>query len=169
MEKVNVYNRNREITDKIKERNSLEKGEYRISVHIWIINSKSELLIQQRSETSKKFPSMWAQTGGGVLAGETSKEAAKREAKEELGINVEDEELYYISSYVRTRDIVDVWLVKKDIDIDDLELQKEEVAEAKFVSFEDFDNMIKDKKVVPTINPSYFLMKNYIDNYIDKN
>lgn len=169
MEKVNVYNRNREITDKIKERNSLEKGEYRISVHIWIINSKSELLIQQRSETSKKFPSMWAQTGGGVLAGETSKEAVKREAKEELGINVEDEELYYISSYVRTRDIVDVWLVKKDIDIDDLELQKEEVAEAKFVSFEDFDNMIKDKKVVPTINPSYFLMKNYIDNYIDKN
>lgn len=169
MEKVNVYNRNREITDKIKERNSLEKGEYRISVHIWIINSKSELLIQQRSETSKKFPSMWAQTGGGVLAGETSKEAVKREAKEELGINVEDEELYYISSYVRTRDIVDVWLVKKDIDIDDLELQKEEVAEAKFISFEDFDNMIKDKKVVPTINPSYFLMKNYIDNYIDKN
>lgn len=169
MEKVNVYNRNREITDKIKERNLLEKGEYRISAHIWIINSKSELLIQQRSETSKKFPSMWAQTGGGVLAGETSKEAVKREAKEELGINVEDEELYYISSYVRTRDIVDVWLVKKDIDIDDLELQKEEVAEAKFVSFEDFDNMIKDKKVVPTINPSYFLMKNYIDNYIDKN
>lgn len=167
MEKVNVYNRNREITDKIKERNSLEKGEYRISVHIWIINSKSELLIQQRSETSKKFPSMWAQTGGGVLAGETSKEAVKREAKEELGINVEDEELYYISSYVRTRDIVDVWLVKKDID--KLELQKEEVAEAKFISFEDFDNMIKDKKVVPTINPSYFLMKNYIDNYIDKN
>ena len=93
MEKVNVYNRNREITDKIKERNSLEKGEYRISVHIWIINSKSELLIQQRSETSKKFPSMWSQTGGGVLAGETSKEAVKREAKEELGINVEDEEL----------------------------------------------------------------------------
>lgn len=167
MEKVNVYNRNREITDKIKERNSLEKGEYRISVHIWIINSKSELLIQQRSETSKKFPSMWSQTGGGVLAGETSKEAVKREAKEELGINVEDEELYYISSYVRTRDIVDVWLVKKDID--KLELQKEEVAEAKFISFEDFDNMIKDKKVVPTINPSYFLMKNYIDNYIDKN
>lgn len=119
MEKVNVYNRNREITDKIKERNSLEKGEYRISVHIWIINSKSELLIQQRLETSKKFPSMWSQTGGGVLAGETSKEAVKREAK--------------------------------------------------FISFEDFDNMIKDKKVVPTINPSYFLMKNYIDNYIDKN
>lgn len=167
MEKVNVYNRNREITDKIKERNSLEKGEYRISVHIWIINSKGELLIQQRSKTSKKFPSMWSQTGGGVLAGETSKEAVKREAKEELEINVEDEELYYISSYVRTRNIADVWLVKKDID--KLELQKEEVAEAKFVSFEDFDNMIKDKKVVPTINPSYFLMKNYIDNYIDKN
>ncbi len=111
---------------------------------------------------------MWSQTGGGVLAGETSKEAVKREAKEELGINVKDEELYYISSYVRTRDIVDVWLVKKDIDIDDLELQKEEVVEAKFVSFEEFDNMIKAQKVVPTINPSYFLMKNYIYEYIEK-
>lgn len=54
MEKVNVYNRNRELTDVIKERNKLDEGEYRISAHIWIINKANELLIQQRVSTAKK-------------------------------------------------------------------------------------------------------------------
>lgn len=48
MEKVDVYNRNREKTNKIKQRNELKNGEYRISAHIWIVNAKKELLIQKR-------------------------------------------------------------------------------------------------------------------------
>lgn len=68
MEKVNVYNRNREITDLVKERDKLEYGEYRSSVHIWIINKENKLLIQKRVEKAKNFPNMWSQTGGGVLA-----------------------------------------------------------------------------------------------------
>ena len=56
MEKVNIYNRNRELTDIIKERNKLEKGEYRISAHIWIINKENEMLIQQRVAKQKNSP-----------------------------------------------------------------------------------------------------------------
>lgn len=165
MEKVNVYNRNRELTDVIKERNKLDEGEYRISAHIWIINKANELLIQQRVGTAKKFPHMWSQTGGGVLVDESSKETVKRESKEELNLEIDENEIYYIGSYVRKKDIVDVWLVKKEIDIEKLKLEPSEVENVKLVTFEEFDNMIEEGVVVPSINPSYLLIKNYYENY----
>ena len=36
----------------------------------------------------------------------------------------------------------------------------------KNVTFEEFDKMIENKEVVPTINPSYNLLKNYYDVYM---
>lgn len=165
MEKVNVYNRNREAMDIIKDRNKLKNGEYRISAHIWIINKANELLIQQRAGTAKKFPHMWSQTGGGVLVNEQSKETVKREAKEELNLEIKEDEIYYIGSYVRKNDIVDIWLVKKEIDINKLKLEPTEVENVKLVTFEEFDNMIQKGLVVPSINPSYLLVKNYYENY----
>lgn len=165
MEKVNVYNRNRELTDVIKERNKLDDGEYRISAHIWIINKTNELLIQQRVGTAKKFPHMWSQTGGGVLVNESSKETVKRESKEELNLEIDENEIYYIGSYVRKKDIVDVWLVKKEIEIEKLKLESSEVENVKLVTFEEFENMIEEGVVVPSINPSYLLIKNYYENY----
>lgn len=165
MEKVNVYNRNRELTDIIKERNKLEKGEYRISAHIWIINKENKMLIQQRVAKAKKFPNMWSQTGGGVLVNENSKETVKRECKEELDLKIDEDEIYYIGSYIRKKDIVDVWLVKKEVDINNLKLEPNEVADVKLVTFEEFDYMIENGLVVPSINPSYLLVKNYYNNY----
>lgn len=165
IEEVNVYNRKREITDVIKERNKLDEGEYRISVHIWFINKSNELLIQQRVSTAKRFPNMWSQTGGGALANESSKETVKRESKEELNLEIDENEIYYVGSYIRKKDIVDVWLVKKEIDIDKLELEHSEVANVKLVTFKEFDNMIEEGIVVPSINPSYLLIKNYYENY----
>lgn len=167
MDKVNIYNRNREITDKVKDRNDLVDGEYRISTHIWIIDKENKLLVQKRTANSRKFPNMWSQTGGGVLAGENSKETVKRESKEELDLEIKDNEIYYIGSYVRKKDIVDVWLVKKEeqIKINNLKLQKEEVADVKMVTFQEFDEMIKKGIVVPSIKPSYYLIKNYLKNY----
>lgn len=168
MEKVDIYNNKKEKTNQIKGRKELEKGEYRISTHIWIINSDNELLIQKRSEKENMFPNMWAQTGGGVQSGKTSKETIYDECKEELNIEIKEEEIYYIGSYIRTKDIVDVWMVVKDIDISSLILQEEEVAEVKFVDFNTFDEMIEKERVVPSINPSYMLFKNYIEKYKDK-
>ena len=167
MDKVDVYNRNRELTGKTKDRNDLGKGEDRISTHIWIIDEENKLLVQKRTANSRKFPNMWSQTGGGVLAGENSKDTVKRESKEELNLEVKDNEIYYIGSYVRKKDIVDVWLVKKEeqIEIKNLKLQKEEVADVKMVSFREFDEMIKSGIVVPSINPLYYLIKNYLKNY----
>lgn len=45
-------------------------------------------------------------------------------------------------------------------------MQSSEVANIKKVTFEEFDDMIKKGKVVPTINPSYNLLKNYYNLYM---
>ena len=167
MEQVDIYNRFREKTGNVKGRKELIKGEYRISAHIWIKDNKNRILIEKRSEKEDKFPGMWAQVGGGVKAGNTSKITVFKECKEELNYDVKEENLFYIGSYVRTKDIVDVWMVNQDIDIDTLKLQEDEVADVKLVTFEEFDKMIESGKVVPSINPSYSLMKNFSKCYMN--
>ena len=54
-------------------------------------------------------------------------------------------------------------MVLQDVDVDLLKLQKDEVSQAKLVTFEEFEKMIAEGKVVPSINPSYSLLKNYIN------
>lgn len=164
MENVDIYNKARKYIGKTTDRDNLKEGEYRISVHIWILIQK-KILIQKRTSNKKIFPNLWEQTGGGVLAGENSIDAAKRETREELKINISDSELTYVGSYTRINDIVDIWLVEKDIDIKNIVMQKEEVQEVRLVSLQELDKMIERKEVVPTINPSYYLIKNYLNTY----
>ena len=167
MEQVDVYNRFREKTGNVKGRKELNKGEFRISVHIWIKDQQNRILIEKRSKKEDKFPGMWAQVGGGVKTGDTSKITVFKECKEELNYSVKEENLFYIGSYIRTKDIVDVWMVNQDIDIDTLKLQEDEVADVKLVTFEEFDNMIENEKVVPSIKPSYSLVKNFNNCYMN--
>ena len=131
MELVDVFNKRREKLGYTRERGNLDKNEYSISVHVWLLE-EDKLWIQQRSNEKKLFPKLWEQSGGGVLTGETSLRAVKRETKEELGLDIQDEE----------------------------------VANIKNVTFEEFDKMIENKEVVPTINPSYNLLKNYYNTYM---
>ena len=80
---------------------------------------------------------------------------------------MKEENLFYVGTYIRTKDIVDVWMVNQDVNINELKFQKDEVSDVKLVSFEEFDEMIKNGKVVPSINPSYILVKNFNECYLN--
>ena len=57
------------------------------AVHIFILNRHGELLLQKRSYRKDKFPRRWDSSAAGhVNAGESYRECAMRELKEELGI-----------------------------------------------------------------------------------
>ena len=142
-----------------------DKNEYSISVHVWLLE-EDKLWIQQRSNEKKMFPGLWEQSGGGVMSGENSLEAVKRETKEELGLEIKDDEITYIGSYTRVKDIVDIWLIQRLFSKDKITLQNEEVENIKKVTFEEFDKMIENGEVVPTINTSYNLLKNYYNVYM---
>lgn len=63
--------------------------------YILIFNTHGELFVHLRTETKDVFPGHWDVAIGGVLAaGETFDEGARREAREELGVDVELEPLF---------------------------------------------------------------------------
>lgn len=65
-----------------------EQGLRHRAVHIFVVNGKSELLLQQRSLLKDVQPGRWGSSAAGHLdSGETYQEAAKRELREELGID----------------------------------------------------------------------------------
>lgn len=140
------------------------QGRYRLSIHIWIINSNNKIYIQRRSANRSKFPNFWENAGGGALMGESSIEAMKREFSEEIGIDPDMNNAVMFESIARNDDIVDFWLIRQDFKIEDLKLQKDEVSDAKWVSLNEFEEMIKAGLFVPTINFSFEPFKKYVFN-----
>lgn len=143
MEIWDVLDENRELTGKtIVRGNALKDGEYHLVVHIWIINSKGEILIQKRPDHLEYAPGLWATTGGSAIQGEDSITAAFRETKEELGIEIDRNSVTGPLSYKRDNDFTDIWVVKQDIELDDTILQEEEVSDVKWVSTKELKQMI---------------------------
>lgn len=134
--------------------NIYNNGLWHKSVQIWIINDHQELLMQKRSPYKKTFPNLWAiSTAGHVLAGETSRESGIRELKEELDIDASKEELEYLftmkrtqpykASYIRVFD--DVYLLKRNVDIEHTKLQVEELTNIKYIDYKYLETILKEK------------------------
>ncbi len=158
MEIIDLYNGKREKLNKTCLRTEEpEDGEYKLSVHIWFLNSNGELLIQKRNENLKRNPGKWAFTGGAVDSKETSMDGAIREAKEELGIDINTNKIELLLSFKRERGFVDVWLVKDDFDISDLTLQKSEVSEIKWISIKELKHLIDSEQFVKSVELYYDL------------
>ncbi len=140
-----IFNENGVITGKtaIRGRGFLKPGEYHLVVHIWVVSPDGRYLIQRRSERKKLMPGEWAATGGAAISGESSYTAAKRELFEELGISSNEETLKQIFRIKRRNSFVDVWVINASPDIESLTLQESEVAEVKWVTFDELQKMIK--------------------------
>ena len=146
-EKLDVYDENRNKKGKIIERKEgeiLSSDEYILAIQCWIINSNNEILLTKRKAT-KKNGNMWEPTGGLVQSGENIMDGAKRELKEEIGISVDDNDLILLKTNTEKGNVNvfrDVYVINKDIQINDLEFIDSEVSDAKYVTFEEFKNMI---------------------------
>ncbi len=163
MELIDLYDENKVLTgEKIVRGEPMPSGRYKLSIHMWIMNSKGEIYIQKRACTRKLFPNKWENPGGGAVAGQSSKQSFVREFEEELGIAPDLSNSKLILTIKREKDFVDMWFVRQDFEVSDLKLQTEEVAEAKWVTFEDIDKMIKNNEFCPTIEQSLTPFKNWV-------
>ena len=140
MEYWDLYDANRRKLKKIVTRGSiLNDNEFHLVVNVWIKNKNNEFLISRRAE-SKPHPLMWETTGGSVLLGEESVDAAVREAKEELNVNLDKSKGKLIGSAERyfegCNNILDVWLFESNVSLNEIKLQKEEVCDCMWASSE---------------------------------
>ena len=121
MELWDLYTRDRHLTGETHIRGEkLPPDRYHLAVHVWIRNSKDEWLISQRAANRPPFPLLWESLGGSGTVGEDSLTGAIREAKEEVGVDLDPQYGKLISSTVREhfQDIKDVWLFLYDGEID---------------------------------------------------
>lgn len=153
-EKVDVLNEFGEFTGKLATKDEChKKGYWHRAVYGFIVNDKGEILLQLRSKNKKLWPMKWDVTvGGHVNAGEFGREALIRECKEELGINVSDDDIKFLISSTSVTNLPgyinkhydECYLIKKDVDISQLKLQKEEVKEVRFFPPNKLLSMIKN-------------------------
>ena len=147
-ELVDVYDKNKNMTGKIIKRNDinlLNDDEYIITVHCFIINSLNQILLTQRS-LSKNRGGKWEETHGGLKSGETSILGMQRELKEEIGIDVQTNELKLVKTLKRKNKFRDIYILKKDIPIDSINYNDGEVMDCKYVTLEQFKIMIENSE-----------------------
>ncbi|MBO5909397.1 MAG: NUDIX domain-containing protein, partial [Clostridia bacterium] len=147
MEIWDIMNEEGKVTGRtaVRGKTTLRPGEYHLVVHIWVVSSYGNLLIQRRSEKRRLMPGEWAATGGSAVSGESSLSAAARELREELGIGAIKGILKLAGRLKRRNSLLDVWFIRCDADISRLRLQKSEVAEVKWVTPGELKCMIENK------------------------
>ena len=139
MELVDLYDENRLPLGKTAPRYGKKApGEYRTVVHVCLFNSKGHLLIQQRAKEKYIWPGKWdVSIGGGVDAGETSRQGAEREFLEELGYPLDLTGVRPSVTVNFDGGFDDYYIVKRELDITRLQLQEEEVADVRWVTREE--------------------------------
>ena len=146
MELVDLYDENRIPLGRVAERHAPKgPGEYRMVVHVCVFDSRGRLLIQQRAPQKTVYPYLWdVSVGGGVDAGETSRQGAEREFREDLGYPLDLTGLRPSVTVNFDRGFDDFYILVKDLDETALVLQKEEVSAVRWVTVEELLNMVDD-------------------------
>ena len=155
MELTDIYNKNWEKTGRIIDRHdssvTLSDEEYILVIGCWVFNSKKQILLTKRSPEKKFAPNLWENTGGHAEIGETAAEAIVRELVEETGIEAKPEEMIEIGRAVKPGALAVEYVVFKDVPAEDIKLLPGEPCEARWVSEEEFDHMIKTGEVAPSV------------------
>jgi 8-oxo-dGTP pyrophosphatase MutT (NUDIX family) len=132
-----IYDENKTLTGRTMKRNdwNMQPGDYHLTVLGVIRHRDGRYLITRRVQTKSWAPGWWEVSGGGVQAGETSREAVLREVKEETGLDVSDRSSWqeeYLFTYRRDNPeekdnyFVDVYRFTGEFSEEDLHLQAEE-------------------------------------------
>ena len=127
----------------------LKNNEYHIIVEGWILREDGNFIIQRRALNKKSFAGMWyCSAGGSVISRETPKEGMVREFKEELGIEISEDELKLKRIITEKNTIFYIFLVRKNISLDEITLQEEEVMDVDLADPSKIRKMIEDKTFI---------------------
>ena len=166
MEILDIYNDNGQLTGKTIIRGdksvSLSDNEHIALSVIFIENNDGKFLIQK---TSKEKGGEFSSTGGHVDSGETPLEAIKREVKEELGINIYNDNIEELGYILYDMPIRYIYYIKKDIDINKVKLQKEEVDYVTYMNKGEIEKLINNNEMLKSHGIMFNEMLKKKDSY----
>ena len=88
-EMMDVVNRRDEVTGRLPREEIYKQSLMHRIVHVIVFDNTGKIALQKRSSVVSFCPSHWSTSAGGhVQSGESYREAAERELKEELGISL---------------------------------------------------------------------------------
>lgn len=151
MELLRVVDKNGNFTGDIFDRDYVHNNNLlHNEVSVFILNSNKEILLQKRSMTKKFNPGKWGLCAGHVSYDETLEDAALREIKEEIGLDIDLGDLNPIGDklvllYDKGAHITYHYYIKVDKSSDEFIIQKEELSEVKWFLIDDVLKMIKSK------------------------
>lgn len=154
-----------------------KNGDWHRTVHIWFINSKNEILLQLRSPKKENYPDCWdISCAGHISSGEGAIISALREIKEEIGFELPADELRMIGETTQQavlnnetyfdNEYCNVYVVKKDLDIDQLQIQESEVESLRWVLITEFKKWVDENRSNLVPHPEEYLL---LFEYITKN
>jgi isopentenyldiphosphate isomerase len=162
---IDVLNENGELTGEQKTKQEIhENGLWHAAAHVWIYNSRGEMLLQLRAKDKDSFPGLLdISAAGHIDAGETPEVAAAREVQEEIGLVVKPEQLHLIKKRTVQQPIPDagwqnnefdyVYLYRFDGSFGELSTPDGEVEKLEFMPVDKFEEEINNletyKKYVP--------------------
>ncbi len=144
-EPIDVYDADRQPTGLVIDRRSqrLGQGQYMLYAIVMVCDAQGRILITRRALDKAWAAGWWEVPGGGVCAGETTREAAIREAGEEVGLDLTRGTLELLWSY-RNDDpgysdnyFADIYRATLDFSVADVRLREREATEFAFVSWDE--------------------------------
>ena len=157
-----------------------KKGYYHHTAHIWFYTVDGDILLSQRSAKKTICPLLWdVSVAGHIDAGETAKQAAVRETKEEIGLTISEKNLYKIGVFecfqtyesgIIDNEFHNTFIAKLDVPLSKLTPQEEEVEALKLVEFSEFKRLIEtmshnNNHFVPSNKTYYELVFNQIKKH----
>ena len=150
------------------------KGLWHKTVHLWIRNKNGDLLLQKRAPDKETHPDMWdISCAGHVGAGDSTKNAAVRECAEELGLEIDPEDLLRIEQLFRTylnednslidNEITDVFILDRTVELSEITPDGSEVTAVKFISVKEFEaRCFYEREVFVPHDQEYQLLFSYL-------
>jgi len=156
VERVDIFDEDWNPTGEVLEKSEAERqGKWHTAVCIGILNPKGELLLQLRSPKKDK-PNMWdISAGGHVQAGESLVQAAIREVREEIGVDVTADQLIEAGrgKSTKSQHLFILFLARLDLPIEAF-ASSDEVAGVKYMPWRELAQMSADDMLVNHIWPS---------------
>ena len=132
------------------------KGYYHNTAHIWFYTKKGEILLAQRAASKTIYPLLWdVSVAGHMDAGESIKQGAIREVKEEIGLTISEKYLEKIGVFecfqsypngITDNEFHHTFIAELTVDFSTLIFQEEEVEAIKLVPLSEFKTLLENSE-----------------------